>query len=716
MKQVVQSVRNGDLRVVDVPRPTIGPTEVLVAPSRSVLSPGTERAVRRLASQSLVGKARARPDLVRQVLQRARRDGVGATLTAVRNRLDEEMALGYSSAGVVLEVGEAVSGLRPGDRVAAGGAGHAELQVVSGRLAVAVPDGVDDEDAAFATIGSIALHGLRLADLGPGARVAVVGLGLVGQLVARIALASGVRVVALDVGDAPVESARAAGITALVDRGRETTKAVLEWSRGLGVDAVLVTAATPSSDPMARSPAIARDRAVIVVVGDVGLDLQRAPLYEKELTLRFARSYGPGRYDRSYEEWGVDYPVGYVRWTEGRNLEAFLDLLDTNRVTVADLVSHRFPIGRAVEAYAVLEAGGAALGVMLTYPDRSGTTAALPEVAIVSGDAPRTLGVGLVGAGNYARSTLVPALRAAGFDDLVAITSAGGLSARRLGERAGFRRAVSGVDAVLEDPGVGVVLIASPHDTHAEMVAAALARGKNVFVEKPLALTDDELALVVAAWHATPGVLMIGFNRRWAPAIARARSLLESGSGPLMVNYRINAGSLPPAHWYHDRRFGGRVLGEVCHFVDTCSALVGLPASSVHAVGAGRGEVILEEDVVVTLRFPDGSVAAITYAAGGHQSMPKEHIEVMGRGHSVVIDDFRAMHVDGRAVSLDSIDKGHVAELRAFARAVRNGDRDGCATVEAFATTAATLAAIESLRTGREVTPTPLDSLRQSTI
>ena len=336
MKQVVQSVRSGELRVIEVPRPTPGATEVLVATSRSLLSPGTERAVRALASSSLVGKARARPDLVRQVARRARNDGVMATMKAVKSRLDEEMPLGYSAVGTVLEVGETVSGLRVGQRVATGGAGHAEFQTVAGHLAVAVPEVVSDEEAAFATVASIALHALRLAELGPGSRIAVIGLGLLGQLTARLAMASGYAVAGIDLREWTVECAQQAGAFGTVESGADTTAAILSWSRGRGVDAVLITAATSSSEPVRRAPAICRDRAAIVVVGAVGLDLERAPLYEKELYLRVARSYGPGRYDRAYEDWGVDLPPGHVRWTEGRNLEAVLDLLAAGRLTVAD--------------------------------------------------------------------------------------------------------------------------------------------------------------------------------------------------------------------------------------------------------------------------------------------------------------------------------------------------------------------------------------------
>ena len=700
MKQVVQSVRSGDLRVVEVPRPVVGPTTVLVATSHSLVSAGTEKAVRDLASAGLFRKARARPDLVRKMVRRARAEGVVDTVRAVQRKLDDDMPLGYSAAGVVLEVGEAVTGVHPGQRVATGSAGHAELQVVPGQLAVPVPDDVSSSDAAFATVAAIAMHGLRLAELGPGSRVCVVGLGLVGQLTVRLAQAAGHEVAGIDLRDWTVERAHAAGAFALVEQGADTTSSILHWSRGRGADAVLITAATPSSDPVRRAPAIARDRATIVVVGDIGLELDRTPLYEKELTLRFARSYGPGRYDRAYEEWGVDLPAGYVRWTEGRNLEAFLDLVSSARLTVADLVTHQFPIEQAATAYNLLEQTGARyLGVQLTY---GGSDAGPPVVTFAPRRAGGT-GVGLLGAGNYAKATLVPALREAGFDRLAFVASASGLAARQLAERAGFERATSSAEIVVNDPDVDVVVIATPHDTHARLTLEALKAGKHVFCEKPLCLTTEELREVVEAWRAASGQLMVGFNRGHSPAIRHLERELAPGQGPLIVTYRVNAGTLPAKHWYHDRRQGGRLIGEVCHFIDVCNGLVGEPVVRVFTAGSSSAESLLSEDLVVTIQYGDGSVASISYASNGHLAMPKERVEVLGRGHSSVIDDYRDLLVDGKVRISGAQDKGHVAQLRAFRHAIGSGVSDQLRTERSIESMRVTLAAAESLVSARPV-------------
>jgi predicted dehydrogenase/threonine dehydrogenase-like Zn-dependent dehydrogenase len=695
VKQVVQSVRSGDLRVVEVPRPTVGSTEVLVATSRSLVSAGTERAVRELASAGLLGKAKARPDLVRQVVRRARAEGVGPTMRAVGSRLDEEMALGYSGAGVAVEVGEAVEGVRPGQRVATGGAGHAEYQLVAGPLAVPVPDGVEDADAAFATVAAIALHGLRLAEVGPGARVCVIGLGLLGQLAVRLARAAGYEVAGIDVRDWTVARAGEAGAFALQEAGDDTTEAILDWSRGRGADAVLLTAATKSSDPVKRAPALCRDRAALVVVGDVGLHLDRTPFYEKELSLRFARSYGPGRYDRSYEEWGVDYPIGHVRWTEGRNLEAFLDLVAAGKLAVRDLVTHEFPVEDAATAYELIESGSEPyLGVQLTYAPGAESEKRTVTVA------PRRVGglrVGLLGAGNYARMTLVPALKEAGFERLAYVASASGLSARHLAERHGFERATSDADAVIGSDEVDVVFIATPHDTHAALTIKALDAGKHVFCEKPLALSFEELEAVEDAWRRNPGQLMVGFNRRWSDSVHRVQEHFGAAGGPLVLTYRVNAGPLPKSHWYHDRRQGGRLLGEVCHFVDTCNAIVGADVARVEAMGSGDGAATTDEDVVVTLQYTDGSLATISYARNGHPSTPKERLEVLGRGHSAVIDDYRALELDGRTVKDLMQGKGHGAIARQLLRVVSHDDPWPAVTFAALASSRAALAAARAV-------------------
>jgi predicted dehydrogenase/threonine dehydrogenase-like Zn-dependent dehydrogenase len=682
VRQLVQSVRSGELTIVEGPDPLIGPTEVLVQTTHSVVSAGTERAVRELASKSLLQKARARPDLVRQVIRKAREDGIRATTNAVRVRLEDDMPLGYSGAGVVLEVGEAVAGVRPGMRVATGGAGHGDLQVVAGLLAVPVPEGVTDEQAAFATVASIALHGLRLADVGPGGSVCVVGLGLIGQLTVRLALASGLRVYGVDVREWTVERAVGSGAVGSVEQGGATTRAVVDWSRGHGVDAVLITAASSSSDPVQVAPSRLRDRGIIVVVGDVGLDLKRTPLYEKEISLKVARSYGPGRYERSYEEWGVDFPVGQVRFTEGRNLESVLDLIAMGRLQVDDLITHRFAFDKVAEAYDVLgDSTARYLGIGLTYAEVR-PLKIRPVVRASSG----THSIALIGAGSFAKGMLIPAIEASGLGKIATVSSASGTTAARLAERIGAT-AVS-VQHAIEDPATDVVVIATSHDSHASLTAQALRAGKHVFCEKPLALTNVELDAVESVWRDSGRHLIVGFNRRYSCCVAVARDALSGATGPFVISYRVNAGVLPAAHWYKDRLQGGRLLGEACHFVDTCSALVGAELVDAAAVSDRSGEAALAEELALVLCYAEGSVAAITYGTGGHSSVPKEQIEIHRGGHTVVIDDFKRLSIDGLPIK-GNFDKGHTLQLQAFASQLGAASTE--ATESAIATSRAML-------------------------
>ncbi|HMH91195.1 MAG TPA: bi-domain-containing oxidoreductase [Streptosporangiaceae bacterium] len=696
MKTVVQPIKGGPVEVLDVPRPVPDPTEVLVATIASVISPGTERAVTALAQASLLAKARARPDLVRQVARKARADGLGATARAVRGRLAEDLLLGYSAAGEVLEVGTAVSGIRPGQLVATGGAGkasHAQFQAVPGLLCAVLPAGVLPADAAFTTVASIALHGLRQADVGPGSKVVVSGLGLVGQLAARLALAAGCDVAGIDPAPHARSVAAGSGLLALDELGDATTGRILDWSRGRGADAVLVCAASKSSVPVLRAPALCRDRAPVVIVGDTGLDLDRTPFYEKELSLRFARSYGPGRYDASYEAWGVDYPAGQVRWTEGRNFEAVLDLLAAGRLQVADLVTHTFDIGEAARAYRLIEERAEPyLAIRISYPPGAAAAGAAPAQATrgdeqARGETPADPGVGWVGAGAFTAGTLLPAFRAAGFSRFTAIASASGVSAHRAAGRHGFARAVSGGFNVIEDRDTDVVVIVTPHDTHAELAALALRAGRHVWCEKPLALSMAELDQVAAAWQDTGRQLAVGFNRRWSPAVLAARPLLAAAAGPKLLVYRVAAGPVPDGHWYHDRRHGGRLLGEVCHFVDTAQALIGAQIEEASGLPGG-GEP--GDDAAVSLRFTDGSLATIAYA-----SVPapagKEWIEVTTGKHRIVIDDFRRATADGKVIWKGSSDKGHRGCAAAFRQAVAGGG--AMPTEEMLATMTATIAA-----------------------
>lgn len=679
MKQVVQPQGGGPVQVVEVPRPTVGATDVLVKTSFSLISSGTERAAIQQAQMSLFQRARSRPDLVRQVMKRVKTEGLTKTATAVRQKLGTDIALGYSAAGIAVEVGEAVSGVRPGQLVATGGASrasHAEFQSVPGFLCVPVPAGVTAADATFATIGSIALHGIRQAGIEPGARVVVVGLGLLGQLTARLLLASGCEVAGLDLADYPLERAASSGVLALRDTGADTTETIMDWSRGRGADAVILTAAgKDSSEAVVRAPLFARDRATIVVVGDVGLHLERAPYYGKEIVLKFARSYGPGRYDRTYEEWGVNYPIGYVPFTEGRNMETVLDLVASNRLKVSDLITHTFNLGDAQRAYELIDDYSEPyLGVQLHYDSLAAdepTRVSLPRRKPLYS----TPGIGFIGAGGFATAVLIPSFKAAGLDRLVAVTTASGLSARRLILNGSFEKAVSGADELLADMAIDVVVIATPHDSHAEFTERALLAGKHVFVEKPLALSDDELNRVEIACRESRGVLFVGFNRRWSPAVVAVRRHFAQAKGPLTVLYRVNAGQLGASHWYNNRIQGGRLIGEVCHFVDTCASIVGQGADTVHVNAYGFGETLLRENLVVSLQYPDGSIASIAYVADGHSSLSKERIEILGRGHSAIIEDFVSWTLDGVETRLSVQDKGHQAEVVAF-RAALAGDTD----------------------------------------
>ena len=682
MKQVVQPVSGGPVEVLDVPRPVISPAEVLVRTVASVISPGTEAAVTALARSSLLAKARARPDLVRQAVRKAQAEGVAATARAIRGRLASDVPLGYSAAGVAVEVGSAVTGIKVGQLVATGGAGkasHAEFQAVPGLLCAAVPEQVPAQDAAFATLASIPLHALRLSGAGPGAKVVVLGLGLLGQLAARLAMASGCDVAGIDPDPFAIKTAAAAGVLALAESGAATTEQVLAWSRGRGADVVLVCAADSSPRPMTRTPELCRDRATVVMVGDVGMPARRAPFYQREISLLFARSYGPGRYEPSYEAWGVDYPAGQVRWTEGRNQEAVLDLLAAGRLRVDDLVTHSFGIDRANEAFRLLEERTEPrLAIRLSYPDLDEPDQPVRlRPAAVSPDGPAgptgraVPGVGWLGAGAFATGTLLPAFREAGFERFVAVATASGISARRAAERHGFEKAVSGAAAVIGDPDVSLVVIATPHDVHADLAGAALAAGRDVWCEKPLALTRDDLDEVEKAWRGSGRQLALGFNRRWAPAVRAAQRALAEVTAPKLIVYRIAAGRVPGGHWYLDRRHGGRLLGEVCHFVDLAQALAG--ADIEDAVGVLGGDATVgNEDVALSLRFADGSVAAIVYGSTPPVA-GKERIEVLAGSHQVVIDDFRSVLVDGKVRWKGRQDKGHRAHAAAFRQAVRGG-------------------------------------------
>jgi predicted dehydrogenase/threonine dehydrogenase-like Zn-dependent dehydrogenase len=708
MRQVTQRPRDGRIEVKEVPAPTAGPGWALVENRFSLISAGTERTKVDFGRASLVGKARARPDLVRKVVDRARTEGVRSAVELSRERLSEPTPLGYSSAGVVRSLGVGVEGFAPGDRVACAGAGwanHAELVAVPRNLLARVPENVSLEEAAYATLGAIALHAVRQADARVGEFVGVVGLGLVGQLVVRLLSASGCHAVGIDVDGTAVGLAATAGATRAFLRADPSLEpAVLEASRGIGLDAVIVCAAAGDADPIDLASRLARDRGRIVIVGDLPISADRRLFYEKELELRLSRSYGPGRYDRDYEERGRDLPAGYVRWTEQRNLQAFVDLIASGAIRPSELTTHRFPIDRAGEAFALLEGKGAnrPFGVLLEYPE--GAAAAREPAPVRPARAAGRGTVGLVGAGSFARSTLIPALKGAGAE-LAVVTSARGLSAADAVSRAGFERVASSVEEILDDPGVDALVVATRHSDHASLAAAALAAGKSVFVEKPLAVTPEQLAEVEQALRAG-GRLMVGFNRRFAPLTVRLREAIGPMSD-LVVTCRVNAGPLPADHWLHDpEEGGGRPVGEGCHFVDLLSHLAGAPALSVSAVAvpqAGR-EIGASDSFTASFRFANGAVGSLVYSGGGATGFPKERIEVFGGGLSAVLDDFRRLdlyrgrHTTHRLAQ----DKGHRAELACFVRSLR-GEAELPPVETYLASSRATLALADSLRTGETI-------------
>jgi predicted dehydrogenase/threonine dehydrogenase-like Zn-dependent dehydrogenase len=711
MKQLLQNIRSGKTTIAEVPVPTPPPGMALVKVSASLVSAGTERMVVEFAEKSLAGKARSRPDLARQVLDKARREGLAPTIRATFNRLDQPMPLGYSSAGTIISLGEAMEGFKTGQRVACAGGGyavHAEYNLVPRNLLTPLPGGVDVEAAAFTTLGAIALHGFRLAETQVGESLAVIGLGLLGLLAVQIATAAGCKVIGIDLDPRRVALAQGFGVQAVTRKQAEAS--VLAFTSNLGADAVLICADTPSNDPVELAGAIARNRGKIVATGAVGLTLPRKIYYEKELNFINSRSYGPGRYDAAYEENGQDYPSGYVRWTEGRNFQAVVELLENGKLNVAPLISHRFPIERAGEAYAVITGKKKEpfLGVLLTYPGLTET----PEPARVHFGEPRQTNapvkLGVLGAGLFANATLLPAIKKQAAIELVGIASMSGLHAQHSGEKFGFAYATSADEQILDDPQINTVAILTRHDTHAGLVLKALKAGKNVFVEKPLAIHAGQLKEITDALAVDDcPLLAVGFNRRFAPLAAELSRFLRERSEPLHAYYRVNAGLLPLNHWAQDPAVGGgRIIGEGCHFVDFITFLVGAAPVAVTAHGLPDGGKYREDNISMTFTFPDGSVGVVDYLANGDKSFPKERVEVFCGGSVAVLEDFRRLEMvqnGHRRAMKTALDKGWAGEWAAFTEAIRTGGEPTIPYEQLIGVTRATFAAVESLRSGAKM-------------
>ena len=693
--------------MIDLPDPSPGLKQVLVRNSWSLVSPGTEQAVSTTAGKNLFGKALDRPDQARRVVGKAARDGVASTIAAVQARLDDLLTPGYSSAGVVERIGPGVTGLQVGDRVACVGANaacHAELVVVPEPLTFTLPEDLEDRWGAFGALGGIAAHGVRLSEVQAGSVVVVVGLGLVGQLTAQLATAAGGRVIAVDISPERTALARQLGALYGAEAAEEDVAAAVHaLSHGHGADSVILTAATKDSTPLELAASVARDRAIIAAVGDVGLAVPRSPFYEKELQLRVSRSYGPGRYDPEYEQKGHDYPIGYVRWTERRLISYFFEEVAAGRVHLNELVTHEFPIERAGEAYEAL-GGDSRMAILLRYeggPKRPGKRRAEVSISPVRG----LLRVGVIGPGLFARSKILPELAKMDVD----IAGVAGMSparafgtARRWG--AGF--AAADPEELLDDTSVDAVVIATRHDTHAELAAQALKRGKAVFLEKPLAIDAEGLDRLRPLLHGEAR-LVVDFNRGFAPTARAAVGHFATSSAPLYVGCRVNAGALEAGHWLHDpTQGGGRLIGEGCHFVDLCSSLTDRPLRDVSATAIGQRETGRPDDsFLLTLRYEGGSVGSIAYLSAGHRRMAKERIEIIGGGRAATIHDFRRISVYPKARSLrervpHAQDKGHRTILREALEFFRRGGPPPIPYERLIETTWATLAARDALQAG----------------
>ncbi|MEU6621307.1 bi-domain-containing oxidoreductase [Streptomyces litmocidini] len=717
MKQVVQNYKSGELALLDVPAPGCKPGGVLVRTAYSLISTGTELMKVSEAGMSMVGKARSRPDQVAKVMQSVAVNGVPATYRKVMGKLDSYTPLGYSLCGVVEQVGAGVDDVKVGDLVACAGnehALHAELNWVPKNLYTPVPDGLAPRHAAFGTVGSIALQGLRQGEPQLGEVALVIGLGLIGQLVVQLLAAAGVRVVGVDPDPARCELAERLGAAACGDPASAAVEAaVAELTDGHGVDQVYLAAGGGSNEPVELAARLCRDRGRVVDIGKCRLDLPWNAYYEKELDVRFSRSYGPGRYDPEYELEGRDYPIGYVRWTERRNLACFLDLMARGRVDVEPLISHVAAFDDAVETYRSLKDGDLkAVAVLFRYPGRA-AEAAVAEAPVVAVPAVRAgrgpvraagspVRLAFVGAGNYATSMLLPHLTGREGVELSTVVTTTALSAANAQRKFGFTRVTTDLDAVLGDGSVDAVFVVTRHSSHAELTRKALLAGKAVFVEKPLALTEDELAGVLAAVEESGNDrLQVGFNRRFAPLLQEAKERFGARTGPANLRYLVNAGKLQHGSWYlKEGTEGSRFVGEGGHFVDTASWLLGADPVSVYAVAPAGNE-----DLQVVLRYPDGSTATISYVTSGAPGFPKETLDLLADGKVLRLDDFVRASVYGRKRWVSSRlpkarDKGQNAQLAAFVRAVRTGGPMPVPLESLVATTAATLAVQAGLATG----------------
>jgi len=713
VKQILQSPRSGNLELVDVPAPALGPGMILVKNAYSVMSPGTEKMAMDFARQSMLGKARSRPDLVQQVVRKLIQEGPLPTYRTVTNRLDAPQPLGYSSAGIVEAVGEGVDSFKPGDRVACAGAGyanHAELIVVPENLTAHVPEGVSLDRAAFATLGAIAMQGLRIGDPTLGEVAVVIGLGLIGQLTVQLLLANGCRVYGLDLAPKRVEEALGFGM----DWGGSPSDAQTPWldfaTGGHGADLAIVTAASDSSAPIALAAELCRKKGRVVTVGATAMDLDRRSFFDKELELRMSMSYGPGRYDARYEEEGVDYPISYVRWTEQRNLQSFIDLVERGSINPLDLAHETVAFSEAVGQYEELAAGGrSALSTVFEYGedvDRSQTHAVTSagKRAPLSGE----IGVSFIGAGNYAKGVLLPALGGAKGVQLQNVVTSTGPSAQRTAERFGFAQCGTSTDDLLGENTSQLVFVTTRHDTHAALAIQALEAGRAVWLEKPVALDRVGVDRVEQVTRESDGFLMVGYNRRFSAHARAARELVAGRRGASAIQYVVSAGAMPTGTWVVDEQIGGgRIIGEVCHFVDLCTYLVGALPVEVYARSASADRTC-DDSLSFVIGYADGSTASVSYLANATSTLPKERWEVHADGESAICDNFRKTSLSkGKGLKTLNQDKGQAAAIEKTIECLKHGSGSPIPIAEVLSTSRVTFAIVESLRSGRAVALEP---------
>ncbi|MHA8062886.1 bi-domain-containing oxidoreductase [Aquirufa aurantiipilula] len=705
MLQIIQDLKKGDTLLEEVPAPMVRKGAVLIKTRRSLVSLGTEKMLVEFGKGNLISKARQQPDKVKQVLDKIKTEGLMPTLEAVFNKLDEPLPLGYCNVGEVVAVGEGVKDFAIGDRVASNGH-HAEVVCIPQNLVAKIPDNVSDEEAAFTVIGSIGLQGIRLINPSFGETVVVIGLGLIGLITAELLLANGCQVIGFDFDIQKVELAQKKGVHAFQSNHTDVVKTVESLTHQVGADAVIITASTKSDEVISQAAQMSRKRGKIVLVGVIGLDIQRADFFKKELSFQVSCSYGPGRYDEDYEQKGVDYPIGYVRWTEKRNFEAILTALATKRLHVADLITERVPLADYLQIYNKM--GGGSIASILEYPDTIDW-----NQTVVSGKAyvaQKSSGViGIIGAGNFTKMTMMPALKNSGAQYKY-ISSAGGLTAKSLANKYGFEFSTTDYHQILQDEEVDLVLITTRHDAHAQMVKESLQAGKHVFVEKPLAINEEQLEDIRQVYQSKEAslTLTVGFNRRFSPFIRQAKTLLGGSTDSLNIIATMNAGFIPADVWVQDLQVGGgRIVGEACHFIDLMVYLTGSKVAEVTMSALGKNPTEQTDNAIITLKFENGSQGVINYFANGSKAYAKERIEVYSQGRTLIVDNFRKLSAygfKGFSSMGGTLDKGHKDQFKGLIESVKQGKGPLIPFDEIYNTTKASFAALRSLREGTWIT------------